>query len=329
MGAVRAWKFRCPRTAVPAAPTGTFKLKETARWSSGEPVEIDAGIELGGSTTTTSPQLFEPFSIDSSGFLAGGSLGAKLPLPLLFPGLAVGVRGTVLGFSGNSGASIFHPTDERFTAGIRSMEAIDGVASVVLTYYRPDLDNASRVQVNAFIGEAWGQTALSSPDASVDKTLSGHSYGVGVQVPLQGVLPGVLPTTPGTLIGFQWRHYKVSGDVLLFGPGSDPVHVDQRGNIFTGTLTVPISGSGSTIPVMSDIRVKRDLVQVGQLDNGIHLYRYRYIWDDQVYVGVMAQEVVEIVPTAVVLGPDGYLRVDYGQLGLCLMTLDEWNASQN
>lgn len=77
----------------------------------------------------------------------------------------------------------------------------------------------------------------------------------------------------------------------------------------------------------SDIRLKRDIIQVARLDNGIGLYRYRYKWSDQVYVGVMAQDVASIVPDAVAQGPDGYLRVDYSRLGLHLMTWNEWVAS--
>jgi hypothetical protein len=65
-----------------------------------------------------------------------------------------------------------------------------------------------------------------------------------------------------------------------------------------------------------------------RLDNGIGLYRYRYKWDHQPFVGVMAQEVADVVPTAVMRGHDGYLRVDYGQLGLSLMTWDEWVARE-
>jgi hypothetical protein len=42
----------------------------------------------------------------------------------------------------------------------------------------------------------------------------------------------------------------------------------------------------------------------------------------------MAQEVKNIVPTAVLRGRDGYLRVDYGQLGLRLTTWDQWVARQ-
>jgi hypothetical protein len=74
----------------------------------------------------------------------------------------------------------------------------------------------------------------------------------------------------------------------------------------------------------SDMRLKRDLVEVGRLANGIHLYRFRYDWTEREYVGVMAQEVRKIVPGAVSTGPDGYLRVDYGKLGRRLETWDEW-----
>ena len=81
--------------------------------------------------------------------------------------------------------------------------------------------------------------------------------------------------------------------------------------------------------IVSDIRLKRDIVEVGRLDNGVGLYRYRYQRSDQTYVGVMAQEVAKVVPDAVMHGGDGYLRVDYGRLGLRLMTWDEWVASSS
>jgi len=80
-------------------------------------------------------------------------------------------------------------------------------------------------------------------------------------------------------------------------------------------------------PAISDIRLKRDVVLIARLDNGLGLYRYRYLWSDTVYVGVMAQEVALIRPDAVVRGAlDDYLRVDYGRLGLRLMTLPQWEA---
>jgi hypothetical protein len=77
----------------------------------------------------------------------------------------------------------------------------------------------------------------------------------------------------------------------------------------------------------SDIRLKRDIAQLGELDSGINLYRYRYLWSDTTFVGVMAQEVAAVMPQAVQRGADGYLRVDYARLGLRLQTWDQWAAA--
>ncbi len=79
---------------------------------------------------------------------------------------------------------------------------------------------------------------------------------------------------------------------------------------------------------ISDIRVKHDIVPLQRLANGLELYSYRYLWSDQVYVGVMAQDVQAVRPDAVTRGPDGFLRVDYRRLGLRLQTIDEWKAAQ-
>ena len=76
--------------------------------------------------------------------------------------------------------------------------------------------------------------------------------------------------------------------------------------------------------IPSDARLKRDIVLLTRLDNGVGIYRYRYLWSDTIYVGVMAQEVAAIVPDAVVLGRDGYYRVIYARLGLRMITWDEW-----
>jgi hypothetical protein len=89
----------------------------------------------------------------------------------------------------------------------------------------------------------------------------------------------------------------------------------------TAGATVPIS------PTVSDIRLKRDIAQVGELDSGVGLYRYRYLWSETIYVGVMAQEVAAVMPEAVQRGADGYLRVDYARLGLRPQIWGEWVAA--
>ena len=66
---------------------------------------------------------------------------------------------------------------------------------------------------------------------------------------------------------------------------------------------------------------------LGRLGNGIGIYRFRYKGDDHtVYVGVMAQEVQNVVPRAVSRDRDGFLLVDYDRLGIRFMTWNEWRS---
>ncbi len=77
----------------------------------------------------------------------------------------------------------------------------------------------------------------------------------------------------------------------------------------------------------SDVTLKHDIVLLGHLDNGLGFYRFAYNGSDTAYVGVMAQEVQQIAPDAVVRGRDGYLRVFYDKLGVKFQTYDQWLAS--
>jgi Protein of unknown function (DUF3300)/Chaperone of endosialidase len=77
----------------------------------------------------------------------------------------------------------------------------------------------------------------------------------------------------------------------------------------------------------SDIRLKEDVVPLVRLSNGLELYRFRYKGHDHTaYVGVMAQEVQKVQPSAVWRDHDGYLVVDYDRIGLQFMTWKEWLA---
>jgi len=68
---------------------------------------------------------------------------------------------------------------------------------------------------------------------------------------------------------------------------------------------------------MSDIRLKENIQPIGKSDNGINLYTWDWneegkrIAGNQPTIGVLAQELREVMPEAVTEGPDGYLRVNY------------------
>ncbi len=87
------------------------------------------------------------------------------------------------------------------------------------------------------------------------------------------------------------------------------------------------TAGGSDNGAISDRRLKTDIVQVGMLRAGIPLYRFRYIGRDEVHVGVMAQDVLPVVPEAVITDASGFMRVDYRRLGTRMMTLQEWEAA--
>jgi hypothetical protein len=77
----------------------------------------------------------------------------------------------------------------------------------------------------------------------------------------------------------------------------------------------------------SDVALKHDIVLLARLDNGLGFYRFAYIGSNKVYVGVLAQEVQNVMPGAVTRGRDGYLRVHYDQIGVRFQTYRQWTAS--
>src|SRR3984957_12725253 len=77
----------------------------------------------------------------------------------------------------------------------------------------------------------------------------------------------------------------------------------------------------------SDMMLKHDISLLGHLDNGLGFYRFSYNGSDKAYVGVMAQEVQQVMPEAVARGRDGYLRVYYDQLGVTFESYAHWLGS--
>ena len=88
------------------------------------------------------------------------------------------------------------------------------------------------------------------------------------------------------------------------------------GNLVTSVLNTLGGGSSSG---GSDIRLKENIEKTGTV-KGINLYTWDWneegqrIVGDQKAFGVLAQEIKEQRPSAVIQGSDGYLRVDYSKL---------------
>jgi endosialidase-like protein len=85
-------------------------------------------------------------------------------------------------------------------------------------------------------------------------------------------------------------------------------------------VVVPAVTAGGEA-VLSDLRLKDDIVRIGNTSHGLPLYRFRYKGGRDSFAGVMAQDVLGVMPEAVTVGADGFYRVNYAKLGIALRRL--------
>ena len=82
--------------------------------------------------------------------------------------------------------------------------------------------------------------------------------------------------------------------------------------------------SGQTMMIPCDPCLKENVVEIGRHPLGFGLYLFDYKPEHRAAhghgrrFGVMADEVARIVPAAVHVAGDGFMRVDYSQLGIRL-----------
>ncbi|MEP2891144.1 tail fiber domain-containing protein [Tateyamaria sp.] len=111
-----------------------------------------------------------------------------------------------------------------------------------------------------------------------------------------------------------------------------PVIVDDATSSSSGGVAVPLlllavvliaatAGSNGASAAagnvgFSDANLKTDIQKIGTTAHGLPLYNFRYIGGDQLFEGVMAQDVLKVVPEAVVQSAYGFYAVDYGMLGI-------------
>lgn len=298
-------------------------------------IEPKVSIGLGGSSTeptydSTGGQ--PPFEGDQSNTDAQFCGGAAI-----YPGFGVGLVSIGLDVNVCSGSNVFGNNDQTLFQiprhGPNGDVTLESSTSVII-------DLLFKGEVAFGPSQSWFVTGGVGPSfRDLDLTLTSDQSFFGGGVPSEsesslqvglGLSAGVAALVCSDCIGGNPLKVGVEGRARFFPEESISLTSPAFG--FTETGTTGRWGDYSTVMMfgvpltMSDVRLKRGIVRVAHLDNGIDLYRYRYEWSDQLYVGVMAQEVAEIVPDAVVRGDDGYLRVNYARLGLRLQTWSEWTA---
>lgn len=97
----------------------------------------------------------------------------------------------------------------------------------------------------------------------------------------------------------------------------------SAGNYGTNTQTVnqpgnPLGALGAvgSMFMKSDARLKDNIERTGTYENGLPMYEFNYLGEPTRFRGLMAHDVADHSPDAVVLEDDGYLAVNYGALGI-------------
>lgn len=74
-------------------------------------------------------------------------------------------------------------------------------------------------------------------------------------------------------------------------------------------------GSAAMLAFMSDPRLKQAVCRIGTHHTGVGVYEYEYVWGGGRQIGVMADEVEQVIPAAVITRADGFKMVNYAMLG--------------
>lgn len=86
------------------------------------------------------------------------------------------------------------------------------------------------------------------------------------------------------------------------------------GGTLGGSFLGSKAGSALVAGMFSDRRLKENIELVGKTHKGFNLYEYNFIGSDDRYVGVMAQEVEEVMPHAIIEHASGFKMVNYAEV---------------
>ena len=158
----------------------------------------------------------------------------------------------------------------------------------------------------------------------------GQAQDVQANFQQQGAMQQALQQQLLDAARMQYQGYTGAGDQslqnLIAAISGAPIPSATSQSSTPGLLDMATSGAMiyalmGMPPIPSDRRLKTDIKKVGKLGNGLNVYTWK--WNDegkklapknQPEIGVIAQEVQEVIPEAVVRGDHGYLTVNYGAL---------------
>ena len=131
-------------------------------------------------------------------------------------------------------------------------------------------------------------------------------------------LPQVGTSQPGQLA--NWQGADMLGAATAQGQYDQSVYNAQaaaNAQMMSAGIGAAgaLGGAGIGAAVKSDRRLKKNIKRIGTHVLGIGLYTWDYLWGEP-FSGVMADEVEQVMPEAIVMHPSGFKMVNYEMLGL-------------
>ena len=119
----------------------------------------------------------------------------------------------------------------------------------------------------------------------------------------------------GVMQGYQTALQGYNNNANVYGGlGQADIQAQAAGGIGSALGAIGGGLAGNTA-IFSDRRLKENLQEIGELLSGIKIYSYNFIGETDREIGVIAQEVLPILPEAVEVDEDtGYYRVHYDML---------------
>lgn len=174
---------------------------------------------------------------------------------------------------------------------------------------RPGTEAYARAMEGVTQGEndAYNQLLLNGRSQAVNEALQERNQGINEIMALasgtQVQQPGYVNTPGSTVAPVDYTglvNNKYNADVANYQAG------------MSGLFGLGSAALGGW--AMSDERLKTDKEKVGETDDGINVYKYRFKGSPMMQMGVMAQEVKDKKPSAVKKTPSGFYAVNYDKV---------------
>jgi len=249
----------------------------------------------------------------------------------------VGVGAETLGEVWDGRVNAYIPLEGR--------QEIDSSDAAELTYQNPLTTIEAEVGAKLHSFNNGGEVrAYAGPYYYTETGTVGGRVGLSAE-PISGITIGaslqaddVFDTQVGFSLNYQFGDRTTNRTII---EGRDVVAIDSAGNPcnrlnridtpIRRTAPVRVETQTEAIPPMlsvSDRTLKENIEYLGETEQGFKLYAFNYIKHRALptgrFVGVMAQDLLQDHPEAVVIAENSKYAVDYAALGLRMATYQQW-----